>query len=221
MVRKLNKESIEHIKRWEGLKLDAYPDPGSATGEPWTIGYGHISDDYFKVTQGLKITAKKAEELLVHDLQETEKAVDDLVTVDLTDNQFGALVSFAFNIGVDAFAKSTLLKKLNKGDYASVPFELGRWVMNDGKKMDGLVNRRAAEAGLWAKGEFVASNTVPADPVKPPMVDKETVSWAATILSSLGLSFNTAGPMQWVLASILIVSFIVGISFFIYTRVKK
>lgn len=221
MTRKLNKESIELIKRWEGLRLEAYPDPGSVNGLPWTIGYGHTSDSYFKVVKGQKITEEKAEELLVHDLKESCDTVEELVTVDLTDNQFGAMVSFVHNIGKGAFAKSTLLKLLNKGDYDSVPAQLMRWVKNDGKTMEGLVNRRSAEAGLWAKGSFVASNTVAAEPVKPPMIDKETVSWATTILSSLGLSFNNSGPIQWVLAAILVISFVVGLSIFIYSRVKK
>jgi lysozyme len=221
MVRELNKESIEHIKRWEGLRLEAYPDPGSSNGEPWTIGYGHTSDAFFKVERGLKITPAKAEELLIHDLSETCKVVDESVKVELTDNQYGALVSFVYNIGPTAFNKSTLLKKLNKGEYSAVPSELARWTFNDGAEMEGLVNRRAAEAGLWAKGSFVASNTVAVEPTKPAMIDKETISWATTILSSLGLSFNNSGPIQWVLAGILVVSFIVGLSFFIYTRMVK
>ncbi|WP_247643165.1 lysozyme [Brucella sp. B13-0095] len=86
--------------------------------------------------------------------------VERLVKVPLTDNQFAALVSFDFNTG--ALDKSTLLKKLNKGDYAAVPVELMKWVNAGGKKINGLVNRRAAEAGLWAKGDFVSSNYVPA-----------------------------------------------------------
>lgn len=220
MARTVNRETIEHVKRWEGLKLTAYPDPGSRDGNPMTIGYGHVSDGFMKVTRGLTISPKQAEDALEYDLNETAAKVDELVKVELSDNQFGALVSFAFNVGTGAFAKSTLLKKLNKGDYASVPAELARWTKNDGKVMKGLVNRRAAEAGLWAKGEYVSSKGVKADKEAPPIVDKETVSWGAGILATLGAAFSGTGPIQWALAAVLVVSFGVGAFFFIIKRVN-
>lgn len=162
-ARKINRETLDHVKRWEGLRLTAYPDPGSRNGEPWTIGYGHTSDGFLKVYRGQTISTQQAEDALEYDLNETAAKVDQLVKVNLTDNQFGALVSFAFNVGVGAFAKSTLLRKLNAGDYDSVPAELARWNKNDGKVMRGLSNRRAAEAGLWARGEFVSSRAAPAE----------------------------------------------------------
>lgn len=210
MARTVNRETIEHVKRWEGLKLTAYPDPGSRDGTPYTVGYGHTSDGFMKVHRGLTITPKQAEDALEYDLNETAAAVDDLVAVELSDNQFGALVSFAFNVGVGAFKKSTLLKKLNKGDYASVPDELAKWKFNDGKVMQGLVNRRAAEAGLWAKGEFVSSKGVKADKAPPPAIDKETVSWGAGILATLGALFSGTGPIQWALAVVIVAAFGVG-----------
>ncbi len=87
-------------------------------------------------------------------MRQYEQAVEKAVYVDLSDEQFGALV----NIGIAAFQNSTLLKKLNKGDYESVPIELQKWTRAGGKRLKGLVHRRAAEAGLWAKGAFVSSN---------------------------------------------------------------
>lgn len=218
MARTVNKETIELVKRWEGLKLTAYPDPGSKTGEPWTIGYGHTSDGFMKVYRGLTITPQQAEEALAYDLNETAAAIDGLVKVDLADNQFGALVSFAYNVGLSAFAKSTLLKKLNKGDYASVPGEMARWHFNDGKPMQGLINRRAAEAGLWARGEFVSSKNVDATPQTPPMVDKETVSWGAGILATLASLFTGSGPIQWAFAAVIVVAFGVGLYLFLTKR---
>lgn len=220
MARTVNRETIEHVKRWEGLKLTAYPDPGSRDGNPMTIGFGHVSDGFLKVTRGLTISPKQAEDALEYDLNETAAKVDELVKVELSDNQFGALVSFAFNVGTGAFAKSTLLKKLNKGDYAAVPAELARWTKNDGKVMQGLVNRRAAEAGLWAKGEYVSSKGMKADKEAPPIVDKETVSWGAGILASLGTAFSGTGPIQWALAGVLVVAFGVGAYFFISKRLN-
>jgi len=218
MPRTVNDETIEHVKRWEGVKLTAYPDPGSKDGTPWTIGYGHTSDAFLKVHKGLTITQAQAEAALAYDLNETAAKVDGLVKVDLNDNQFGALVSFAFNIGTTAFAKSTLLRKLNAGDYASVPSELARWTRNDGKVMQGLVNRRAAEAGLWAKGSFVSSKTVDAKP-QPLPIDKESLSWGAGVLASLGAVFSGSGPIQFALAGVIVVAFGIGAYLFITKRV--
>jgi len=210
MTRTINRETLEHVKRWEGLKLTAYPDPGSRNGEPWTIGYGHTSDGFLKVTRNMTISVQQAEAALEYDLNETAAKVAELVKVELGDNQFGALVSFAFNVGLGAFGKSTLLKKLNRGDYSAVPGELARWNRNDGKVMQGLINRRAAEAGLWAKGEFVTSRNVDARPGAPPLVDRETVSWGAGILATLGTLFSGTGPIQWALAGVIVVGFGVG-----------
>lgn len=218
MARTVNDETISLVKRWEGLKLTAYPDPGSKNGEPWTIGYGHTSDGFLKVNRGLTISTQVAEDALTFDLNETAAAIEPLIKADLSDNQFGALVSFAFNVGVSAFRKSTLLKKLNAGDYAAVPAQLARWNKNDGKVMDGLINRRAAEAGLWAKGSFVTSRTVPAQPSAPPLVDKETVSWGAGILATLGTVFGGAGPVQWALAVVIVIAFGAGAYLFISKR---
>lgn len=222
MARTINGETLQHVKRWEGLKLTAYPDPGSRNGQPWTIGYGHTSDGHLKVYRGLTITPAQAEAALQYDLNETAAAVESALKVDLADNQFGALVSFAFNVGIKAFRKSTLLKKLNKGDFDAVPGELARWNKNDGKVMDGLVNRRAAEAGLWAKGAHVSSRTVPAAPQGEPVVTKENVSWGAGILSTI-LAAITGGldsPIAWALALIMVVSFGVGLWLFISKRLR-
>lgn len=216
----LNAETIEHVKRWEGCKLKAYPDPGSRDGTPWTIGYGHTSDSFMKVHKGLVITQAQADAALVHDLEETAAEVARLVKVKLSDNQFGALISFAFNVGVGAFGKSTLLKKLNAGDYGSVPAQLARWNKNDGKVMEGLTNRRAAEAGLWAKGAHVASRAVAAEPGAPSMVNKETVSWGAGILATLGSAISGSGPIQWALAAVIVLAFGAGAYLFLSKRLN-
>lgn len=218
MPRTVNGETISHVKRWEGLKLTAYPDPGSRDGHPYTVGYGHTSDAHMEVYRGLTISPAQAEAALEYDLNETAAKVDDLVKVDLNENQFGALVSFAFNVGLSAFAKSTLLKKLNKGDYAAVPAELARWTRNDGKVMQGLVNRRAAEAGLWAKGAFVSSKGVDAKPMPLP-IDKESITWGTGVLASLGAVFTGSGPVQFALAGVLVAAFGIGAYFFIAKRV--
>ncbi|CDO47116.1 phage related lysozyme [Bartonella henselae] len=111
------------------------------------------------VKKGMCITQEQAEAIFCEDLKQFEKAVEQSVKVCLTDAQIAALVSFCYNVETQAFCKSTLLKKLNNGAYESVPAELQKWNKVGGKAIQGLVNRRAAEAGLWAKGSYVCSNT--------------------------------------------------------------
>jgi lysozyme len=217
MTRTVNADSLALIKQWEGVRLTAYPDPGSKDGMPWTIGYGHTGPGIHK---GLRITQDQAEAYLAQDLAKVAAAIEPLIKVSLSDNQFGALVSFTFNVGVSAFAKSTLLKKLNKGSYAAVPAELARWNKNDGKIMPGLVNRRAAEAGLWAKGGFVASSTVEA---KPQPVGKwltpESIGTAGTALAGAGAVASGSGPVQWALGIVLVLAFAAAAGFFIWKKV--
>ena len=142
MTRTINTAGLALVQAYEGLRLEAYQD----TSGNWTIGYGHTRS----VKRGSCISAEQAEQLLEADLMESERAVASLVTVRLTDNQFSALVSFAFNEGEGAFAKSTLLRKLNEGGYRLVPAFLKSWIFDNGKVLSGLVKRRAAEAALWS-----------------------------------------------------------------------
>jgi lysozyme len=142
MTRTINAAGLALVKAHEGLRLEAYRD----TSGIWTIGYGHTKG----VKPGDCIDAERAGQLLEADLMEAERAVEALVAVPLTDNQFSALVSFVFNLGEAAFARSTLLKKLNQGGYALVPVCLRSWVFDEGRVLQGLVKRRAAEAALWS-----------------------------------------------------------------------
>ena len=171
MTRRIDAESLACIKRWEGLRLTAYRDVGGTL----TIGYGHVLD----VREGMRITERDAEEFLRRDLAQAEAAVDSLVTVPLTDPQFGALVSFVFNVGAAAFRRSTLLRRLNSGNYDAVPAELMRWTKAKGKQVPGLVNRRNAEIGLWAKGSHVASAPVTPAPPRTPVVSAKTAKGVA------------------------------------------
>lgn len=157
---RINAEGIELIKRWEGLKLEAYLCPANV----WTIGYGHTRT----ARPGMKINQAEAERLLKDDLIKFETAITLAVKVELTENQFAALVSWAYNVGEGAVKSSTLIRKLNKGDYDAVPVELMRWNKVNGKVNRGLTNRRAAEVGLWSKGSFVTSREVePQEPATP------------------------------------------------------
>ncbi|MBY0421805.1 MAG: lysozyme, partial [Parvularculaceae bacterium] len=106
---KTSDTGIALIKRFEGLELKAYQDVAGI----WTIGYGHTGDD---VKAGMKISEREAEELLRKDVKRFEDGVLRLVTVSLNQNEFDALVSFTFNVGAEAFRKSTARRRLNAGD---------------------------------------------------------------------------------------------------------
>ncbi len=213
MNRRINAAGLALVKQWEGLKTRAYQD----VADVWTIGYGHTSAAGAPtVTPTMVITEAKAEEILLADLSKFEERVSRLVKVPLTDNQFAVLVSFDFNTG--KLDKSTLLKKLNAGDHDAMPLELMKWVNAGGQRVKGLVNRRSAEAGLWAKGEFVSTNTQQVAPKAPEVVTKENVSWTAGILSTIAFAFTGNGPLQWALAGILVAAFAIGAFLFIRNR---
>lgn len=147
---KLSDAGLATIRQFEGFRADAYPDPGSSNGLPVTIGYGSTRDeDGRPIKLGDTITRERADELLRHEVAATEREVERLVTVPLTQPQFDALVSFAFNVGTGALDASTLRRKLNAGDYAGAADELLRWDKNDGRVMAGLSRRRRAERELF------------------------------------------------------------------------
>lgn len=146
IVRPLNQAGVDLVKQSEGFSATSYACPA---GHP-TIGYGHRIQDGEVFSEPLSEGA--AEDLLRADLADAAVAVQRLVTVPLTDGQFAALVDFTYNLGAGNLGKSTLLRKLNAGDYAGAGAEFGRWVKSGGQTLPGLVTRRAAEAALFAKG---------------------------------------------------------------------
>jgi GH24 family phage-related lysozyme (muramidase) len=137
---------VELIKSFEGLVLEAYPDPGTG-GDPWTIGYGHTGPE---VKPGLTVDIEQAESLLNEDLRKFEEAVERLIIVEINQNEFDALVSFAYNCGWFALEDSTLRRRLNAGEIKCPVFkeELPKWVNGGNGPMPGLVRRREAEAEL-------------------------------------------------------------------------
>lgn len=139
---------VELIKRFEECKLNAYLDP---IGIP-TIGYGSIMwPDGKRVKLGQKITLQQAEDMLKWEIDIKAKPVNSLLAkVAVNQNQFDALISFAYNLGIGALTRSTLLKKViaNPCD-ASIMDEFMKWVNAGGKKLAGLVRRRKAEADLY------------------------------------------------------------------------
>lgn len=134
------------LKKFEGCKLKAYRCPAGIL----TIGYGHTSAAGApEVKEGMTITQQQAEDILKADLVKYEQPVAAMVKVDLEQNQFDALVDFAYNAGVGALKTSTLLKKVNAGDFDAVPDELMKWTKGGGKVLPGLVRRRQAESVWW------------------------------------------------------------------------
>ena len=132
------------IVHYEGMKLEAYPDPGTGE-EPWTIGVGHTDG----IKEGDTCTEKEALDWLRDDCREAEDCIDAHVEVELTQNQRDALISLIYNIGCGNFRGSTMLKLLNAGNTISAANQFGRWDKAAGKKMAGLTRRRDAETKLF------------------------------------------------------------------------
>jgi lysozyme len=140
-------KGIPTIRKFEGLRLEAYKCPAGV----WTIGYGStFYENGSKVQQEDKITLDRADRLLFDIVMKFEISVRGLVKSKINDNQLGALTSFAFNVGVTNFRKSTLLKKVNVNPIdATIRNEFMRWTKAGGKVLKGLVTRREAEANLY------------------------------------------------------------------------
>jgi lysozyme len=152
---KTSTNGVQVMHYFEQCRLKAYPDPGSADGRPWTIGWGDTGPD---VVEGVEITQDDADARFERRLsREFEPGVMSLVKVPLTQGQFDALVCFAYNVGLDidtdtqaeGLGDSTLLRKVNAGEFDGAAAEFAKWNKNDGKVMRGLIRRRAAEKALF------------------------------------------------------------------------
>lgn len=139
----ISQNGIELIKKFEGCVLFGYKD---AVGVP-TIGYGHTGG----VVIGRRITQAEAEELLEKDLKKFVDGVNACVKVPVNQNQFDALVAFAYNCGLGALQKSTLCELLNNNKFAEAADEFVKWTKAGGQVLGGLVNRRNAEQALFLK----------------------------------------------------------------------
>ena len=166
-MREINQAGLDLIKSFEGI-LDG--DPSTANLDPyldpigiWTIGWGHaivVGKDFLRGKQNRAkafalypggLTIPEAETLLRADVMDKCRDVDSLVKVSLNDNQYAALVSFTFNLGIGNLKQSTLLKKVNAGDFAGAANEFAKWNKAGGKVLAGLTRRRAAEAELFRR----------------------------------------------------------------------
>ncbi|MBK20206.1 MAG: muraminidase [Rhodospirillaceae bacterium] len=143
------KKALLLIKHFEGLELVPYQDSVGI----WTIGYGATYGlDRKRVTKDHPVLSEEqADSLLLRDIDRFEHAVNRLVTVPIGNDQRGALISFAFNLGAGALQSATLLRRINNFEWEDVPNQFGRWVYAGGRKLPGLIRRRAAEAELWGQ----------------------------------------------------------------------
>lgn len=139
--RAINRTGLALVQQFEGCRLKAYTCPAGVL----TIGYGSTGSH---VHPGMTITQDQAEELLRSDLRRFEDGVAKLCPV-ATDNQFSALVSFAFNLGLESLKTSTLRRMHNEGKHGDAAAQFARWNKAGGKVLPGLVKRRAAEAQLY------------------------------------------------------------------------
>lgn len=140
----ISEQGIALIRRCEGFSAEPYYCPAGKR----TIGYGHVIREGEKFPEK-GITEEEATDILLRDIEVIEQAIERLVNVPVSQFQFDALVAFVFNVGIYAFEKSTLLRLLNASDYKGAANEFGRWVYAGGRRLEGLVNRRAREAALF------------------------------------------------------------------------
>lgn len=227
---KISDNGVNKIKAWEAFIPYAYDDfdtpakrrrikPGDTVRGTLTVGYGHTGAD---VKPGMTIDEAKALELLRGDIAIAERAVARNVKVELSQNQYDALVSFVFNVGESNFRGSTLLRKLNEGKHNEVPAEMMRWINSKGKKLSGLVNRRSAEAGLWAKGAYVQSSGSQPEKTTPPVLNPTNVTAVTGVITALGTGFFQGnGPVQIAFAVVLVAAAAFGAYVYLKNRRRK
>lgn len=169
MSRQVNAKGLALIKSFEGLRLTAYLCPAGV----WTIGYGHTGPDVY---EGLTITPEQADDFLRRDIMIAEDCVAMNASLFLNDNQFSALVSFVFNVGVSIFQHSTLLRCLNAGDIPGAAEQILVWHHVHGQDMPGLKRRRQAERDLFLE----------------PVIEQASTSFLSSIISAIKGVFRRA-----------------------------
>lgn len=186
--------SMDLIRKFEGLRLDVYLDTG---GVP-TVGWGHVVQPRDRLSLGERISEGRADLLLDKDLAEARRTVKRLVRVPLSGEQRAALESFAYNIGADQLAGSTFLVLLNNGELRAAAAEMGKWIHDNGRVVEGLRRRRAEEARLLL-GPLAQQPAPPEAPV-PELLRRgargPAVAELQERLAGLGLMARPRGPAQ-------------------------
>jgi lysozyme len=186
------------IRRFEGFRASAYRDAAGI----WTIGFGHTSAAGAPhVRPGMKISRKEAEQILARDVSVFARGVLELLDVELSDCQFSALVSFAYNVGLENFRKSSVLRAVNDRDFAAVPRRLSLWVKCKGRALPGLVNRRAAEAAMFLEDDrpraklAVRPRGGSIEPLAGKPMRKSSTGLAAMLSGAAGLASSGAASL--------------------------
>jgi len=186
----VNSRAKALIKKFEGRRLTAY----RCSAGVLTIGYGHTSmAGSPQVTPGMKITAKQADEIFDRDIERFAAKIEDLIKVEIGENQFGACVSLAFNIGVGGFAKSSVLRFINQRKFNDAADAFMLWNKAGGRVLPGLTKRRAEEAALFREDEVAddpeteSLARIPDAPKGTPM-DKSTTNIATTVTAAAGVT---------------------------------
>lgn len=243
-VRELNDQDMKSLEILEGKILYVYDDAvwptrmyrlGERVQGNLTAGVGHLlSKAEIQAWTGKTIPDDDIRKWLDGDTDIAENFINDNVKVALNDNQHAALVKWVFNVGVGAAGSSTLLRKLNKGDYNVVPTELARWNKTtiNGKKVvsNGLVKRRAHEIEQWLaandntpvpapRPEGMPTGTQVAEPNNGNLITPESVSMGTGVISVLGAL--TTGPIAWAFAIIAVGAFGIGAYFFVRNQLRK
>lgn len=232
----VSENCIELVKRFEGLHrvqddgmVSAYRCPAGK----WTIGYGSTRG----VRSGMKITQQEAEELLMRDLREFEAVVKRNVNVPLSQYQFDALVSWSFNLGEGNLRSSTMLRKLNLGQYQEVPEQMLRWnkarVNGELQVLPGLTRRRAAEAALFSLdarlpsdegGSEAPQRNITAESPRPIARSRTMagagIAGAATILAEVAPQVEELIPYSDNMKTVFLVLALSGIALAMYARWK-
>lgn len=205
------------IRACEGCKLTAYRDAVNVL----TIGVGHTTAaGPPTVTAGMTITGAEADSILASDLSACERDVARLVTVPLNQSQFDALVSWVFNLGAGNLAKSTLLKRLNVGDYQGAADEILKWNRAGGRVLPGLTKRRKAERLMFLGHpadalQMVGANVASVTPAhKPAPVIKTEHTAAAGAATAAGAAAASAGLPWYVIAGAVVVAAVVAFLIF-------
>lgn len=150
MAYQVSQECAEFISKWEGYSDKSYADIVGV----WTIGYGTTRVDGRKVQPGMTCTREEALHWLWQEAQEGLDFIADRIEVEINQNQVDAITSLTYNIGVGAFSKSTLLRKLNAGDIDGAADEFLKWNKAGGKPVKGLTRRRESERAIFTEGIY-------------------------------------------------------------------
>jgi GH24 family phage-related lysozyme (muramidase) len=217
----ITEEGLELIKEFEGFRSKAYRD---AVGV-WTIGYGHTSmAGAPQVTPDLIVSKTEATDILRRDVEMFAEGVRESVHVPLTDQQFSALVSFAYNVGLGGFRSSSVLKAVNARDFEAVPRRLNLWVKAGGRMLPGLVRRRAAEGALFMSTVTAKpAGTVlrPAEAIKPKPVRKSRTIWSAIAAAVLALLQGVFFAGRDLAAILFVLALLALAGVIIWERIKK